>query len=100
MFIITLTYKKPIETVDQHLAAHRAFLELGYQKDYFIASGPKNPRTGGIILSQLDNREQLLEIIQQDPFYINHVADFDLTEFTPVKYHKNFTSFVKNEQPK
>lgn len=95
MFVITLTYKKPIEIVDQHLAAHRAFLELGYQKDFFIASGPKIPRTGGIILSQLENQEQLLEIIKQDPFYINEIADFAIVEFTPVKYHKNFASFIK-----
>lgn len=97
MFVISLNYKVPIETVEQHLAAHREFLELGYQKEYFIASGPKNPRTGGIILSQLANREQLMEVIKQDPFYLHGIADFEIVEFNPVKYHKNFASFVNHE---
>lgn len=94
MFVIALTYKKPIEVVDAYLTQHRDYLESGYQKNYFIASGPKNPRSGGIILSQLKDRDQLQKIIEQDPFYIHEIADFELTEFTPVKYHPNFTPFV------
>lgn len=96
MFIITLTYKKPLAMIDHYLTEHRAHLDLGYQKNYFIASGPQNPRTGGIILSQLENREQLMDILKQDPFYIHDLADFELVEFTPVKYHPAFASFINN----
>lgn len=95
MFLILVTYKKPIEIIDQFLVEHRNFLEKGYQQDQFIASGPRNPRTGGVILSQLTDREQLLKIIQQDPFYIHEVADFEVIEFNPVKFHKNFAGFVQ-----
>lgn len=95
MFLITITYLQPIEVVDQHLAAHRDFLEEGYQKNYFIVSGPKNPRTGGLILSQLKDREQLMSIIQQDPFYIHKIADYEVTEFSPVKFHKHFAHFIE-----
>lgn len=94
MFLITLTYKQPIEIVEQHLAAHRTYLEQGYQKNHFIVSGPKSPRTGGIILSQLTDRAQLQTIIEQDPFYLNGIAEFDIVEFAPVKYHKDFASFI------
>jgi len=94
MFLIMIHYKKPIEIVDQHLADHRNFLEEGYKKDFFIVSGPRNPRTSGIILSQLKSRTQLEDILKQDPFYINEVADFEIIEFLPVKYHKDFASFV------
>ncbi len=94
MFIIQVHYKVAIEMVDQYLAAHRDFLEKGYQKNYFVASGPKNPRTGGIIISQLKDRDQLNMILKQDPFYIHHIADYELLEFTPVKYHPHFASFI------
>ena len=94
MFLVTLTYKQPMDIVEQHVAAHRAYLEQGYQQDQFIVSGPKHPRTGGIILSQLTDRAQLQKIIEQDPFYIHGVADFDIVEFAPVKFHKNFASFI------
>ena len=94
MFLITLTYKKPIEVVEQYLAEHRAFLEEGYAKNYLIVSGPQNPRVGGIIIACLKDRKTLEEFIQRDPFYIYDVAEFQITEFTPVKYHKNFEQFI------
>ena len=94
MFIIELTYLKPIETVEKYLAEHRAFLDDGYTKNYFVASGPKNPRTGGMIISQLTDRKTLDTILQQDPFYINHIAEYNVIEFNPVKFHKDFATFI------
>ena len=95
MFIITLSYLQPLEIVEKYLTEHRNFLELGYQKNYFIASGPKNPRTGGIILSHLKTKAELLSIIENDPFYIHKIANYEITEFMPVKYHSQFAHFVE-----
>jgi uncharacterized protein YciI len=94
MFIIRLTYKKPLEIVDQYLAEHRDFLGQGYQKDYLMVSGPMNPRTGGIIVSQLTDRAIIEDFLKDDPFYIHDIADFEVIEFTPVKYHKDFAVFL------
>lgn len=94
MFIVLLSYKKSLEVIDQHLAAHRSFLDESYGKNYFIASGPKNPRTGGIILSQLSDINQLEEILNQDPFKIHEIADYEIIEFLPTKYHPNFSKFI------
>lgn len=94
MFVIMLTYKASLATIDKHLAEHRAFLEQGYQKDFFIASGPQNPRTGGVILSQLKSREQLESILKNDPFQVQHIAEYKIIEFDPVKYHTNFATFI------
>jgi uncharacterized protein YciI len=94
MFVIQVKYIKPIETVDKFLVEHRAYLDEGYRNNYFIASGPKNPRTGGIILSQLTDRAILEAVLQNDPFLIHGVAEFDVIEFSPVKYHPNFSSFI------
>jgi uncharacterized protein YciI len=50
MFIVSLTYKRPLEEVYRHLDAHVAYLKQEYANGSFIASGRKVPRTGGIIL--------------------------------------------------
>ncbi len=89
-----LAYKQPLDIIDQHVTAHRAFLEEGYQKNYFITSGPQNPRTGGVIISQLQNREQLETLIKDDPFHIHNLADYEIIEFVPLKYHVNFAAFI------
>ncbi len=94
MFLVLLNYKVPLAIVDKYLVEHRAFLDQCYKNNYLITSGPKNPRTGGILISQLKNREQLMAIFKQDPFCIHDVASYEFIEFTPVKYHPDFAPFV------
>ena len=83
MFIISLHYKVSMDKVEKHLAAHVEYLKEQYSLNNFIASGRKVPRTGGVILSNIKNREQLDSVINQDPFKQNRVADYEITEFIP-----------------
>ncbi|NMH89998.1 YciI family protein [Flavivirga algicola] len=85
MFIINLTYKTELEKVDQHLNEHIEFLNEQYELGNFLASGRKIPRTGGIILSKVENKSELEKIIKKDPFKTNELADYELTEFIPSK---------------
>lgn len=94
MFIVIMTYTKPLDVVEHYLKAHRDYLEEGYQKNYLIASGPKVPRVGGILLSQLAERKTLEDFLAHDPFHVHHVSTYELIEFTPVKYHPEFASFI------
>jgi uncharacterized protein YciI len=94
MFVIMVNYEKPLDIIDLHLAAHRAFLDEGYRKNYFVVSGPRNPRTGGVIVSQLADRNQLEAILKNDPYALNKVASYEIIEFNPVKYHANFLDFI------
>nr|WP_299072227.1 YciI family protein [uncultured Allomuricauda sp.] len=85
MFIINLTYKTELKKVDQFLNDHIEFLNEQYELEHFIASGRKIPRTGGIILSNIESKSELEKIIEKDPFKKNGVADYELTEFVPSK---------------
>lgn len=94
MYIINVTYTKPIEEIDKHLVAHRAFLDKFYATGNLICSGPQNPRTGGIIVCTFPNADEVWKFIHQDPFYINGIADYSITEFMAVKYAKEIEKFV------
>lgn len=85
MFIISLTYKVPLEIIDQHLENHIEYLNKQYASGNFLASGKKVPRTGGIIFSKVSSRNVLLDIIKEDPFKKNDLADYELIEFIPTK---------------
>lgn len=98
MFLILVTYPKSLEEVDAHVVAHRAFLDEGYRNNYFVVSGPRIPRTGGIIISQLTDRAQLEAILKNDPFQIHGVASYEIIEFTPLKYHQDFKEFIKTTE--
>lgn len=90
MFLLILTYKKPLAIVDQYLVAHREFLSEAYLQNNLIVSGPLNPRAGGIIFTRFVTREAVENFICQDPFYQHEIADYQIIEFDPVKYHPNF----------
>jgi uncharacterized protein YciI len=95
MYLIQVTYTKPISEVDKYLVEHRAFLDKYYASGNLICSGPKNPRTGGIILCRANSLDETWGIIRQDPFFINSIADYDVIEFNPIKYAKEFELFIK-----
>ena len=60
MFIVNLTYIKPLDEVEKFLEKHIDFLNQYYTKGHFIASGRKNPRTGGIILMRAKNKDAVV----------------------------------------
>lgn len=80
MFIVSLTYIAPLSDIDAQLDAHIAYLEHQYQQGIFLASGRKVPRTGGVILARCSTRQQLDDVLQQDPFAIAGVAEYTVTE--------------------
>jgi uncharacterized protein YciI len=86
MFIAILTYKKPLSEVDNYLSAHREYLAKHYAIGDFIASGPQNPRVGGVIMMKAESREAVDAIIAEDPFHINGIADYQIVEFTPTMF--------------
>jgi len=82
MFIVSLSYIAPLEEIDAQLEHHVHWLKQGYADGLFLASGRKEPRTGGIILAQ-GQRHTLQQYLQQDPFALAGLARYDMTEFTP-----------------
>lgn len=89
MFIAILTYKKPLEEVDRFLQAHRDFLAEHYAAGDLITSGPRIPRTGGVIMIKATNREAVDALLAQDPFHIHDIADYQIVEFNPTLFADN-----------
>lgn len=94
MYLVLVTYIKPIEDVDKHLANHRAYLDKFYATGNLICSGPQNPRTGGLLLANFPSTDDVWNFIHKDPFYINGIATYEVIEFNPVKYAKGFEQFA------
>ena len=90
MFIVNLTYKVSLDEVDKYLQDHVEYLKVQYDQKNFIASGRKNPRDGGVILSKLDSKDKLQEVLEQDPFYIKNLANYEIIEFFPTMTSKEF----------
>src|SRR5262245_47389003 len=81
MFIIELTYTADLADIDAHMAAHVAFLKKYYASGNFLVSGRKIPRDGGIIVASGKSREQIENIVREDPFHRHGLAEFRIIQF-------------------
>lgn len=86
MFVVTLTYEKPFSEVEKYLIEHREFLKQGYSMNLLLASGPQNPRTGGVILARGNDKAKIVEFLEKDPFKVNGIASYNVIEFHPVLF--------------
>jgi uncharacterized protein YciI len=83
MFLIILSYKKPLAEVDLFVAEHRVFLEHYYASGNFLLSGRREPRDGGVILATASTRAEVEEIVRKDPFCRERIAEYEVIEFLP-----------------
>jgi uncharacterized protein YciI len=83
MFVVSLNYIKSINEVEHFLEEHCAYLKKYYASGNFLMSGRKEPRTGGVILVAAQSRDEVEQIIREDPFHREQLASFDVIEFVP-----------------
>lgn len=81
IYVVVLTYIKPLEEVDRAIPAHIEWLKKGYADGLFLASGRRIPRTGGVILAKCDSRETLQARLSQDPFQLLGLARTEIIPF-------------------
>ncbi len=97
MYVVELTYVKPLDAVELQLEAHRRFLDEHYAREIFFASGPKNPRDGGVILvSGRVSRSELDAILEHDPFRQHGLASYHVIDFSAVKFHPTLAGILQS----
>jgi uncharacterized protein YciI len=90
VFVILLTYVKPLPEVDALMRRHMAWLNEHYAAGRFVVSGRQIPRTGGVILARGDDREEIEAIAAGDPFVAGGVATAEIIQFRPSQTAKGF----------
>ena len=82
MFLVDMTFiNKPTPELT---ALHRDYLSQHYLSNDLMFGGRKEPRTGGILISNHDDEHQLKQMLNNDPFIESGVATYTITAFTPV----------------
>ena len=100
MIIIQTTYKASLNEVNKYLNAHREFLDYYYKQGVLLASGPQNPRTGGIIIAAGKDKSVIESIFQKDPFYLAEIADYQFIEFMPIKHCDALKDIIEKTEGK
>ncbi|MEV6952575.1 YciI family protein [Streptomyces sp. NPDC051183] len=96
MFVMELTYTAPIESVEEEMDAHIAWLDGYYASGIFLASGRKVPRDGGVILAGGVSRAEIERIAAEDPFTVAGVCAYRITEFMATKTSADLATVREN----
>ena len=88
MFLVEINYIVPIEEVEEYTVSHRAWLDVQVERGNILCVGPKVPRTGGIIIFLAKSKSEVEELIKQDPFHINNIGKYIITEFSANRRHQ------------
>jgi uncharacterized protein YciI len=83
MFLILLDYTAPLDRIDAALPAHAEWLDANYAAGHFVASGRKEPRTGGVILAVGTSNDEITALAGTDPFAVAGLATHTVVEFLP-----------------
>jgi len=81
VFVLLLTYVRPLPEVDALMREHMAWLQEGYAAGRFLVSGRQIPRTGGVILARGDDRYEIEALAATDPFVRGGVATCEVVQF-------------------
>ncbi len=83
MYLVELTYISELNEIDEHLEAHRDFLNKYLKAQKLLLAGRKNPRNGGLIVFSAESTSEVEQIIAKDPFKIHNLAEYRIIEFIP-----------------
>jgi uncharacterized protein YciI len=84
--VVLIRYRRPFEEVEPVLEAHRAYLRGLKADGLLLASGPMQPRTGGVLLLRVpdDAVHQTLDRIRDgDPYVKTGVAQYEMWPWQP-----------------
>ncbi|MHB0967040.1 MAG: NUDIX domain-containing protein [Bellilinea sp.] len=93
-FLVHIQYKVPVEQLGDTVRQHREFLQVGYERGWLLMSGPREPKTAGIVVARAPSREELAGFFENDPYKVMGLADHEFTEFDPVKFQPFLTDWV------
>ena len=92
MFVLLLSYTRPLAEVDALMRDHVAWLDAHYDAGRFVVSGRRIPRTGGVIVARGDDREEIERVAASDPFVSGGVATCEVVQFRASQRADGFES--------
>ena len=81
MCVVSLTYGDDLDAIDAAMSDHVDWLSDAYANGLLLASGRKQPRTGGIIIA-IGDKKVTEELIAKDPFVSRGLATAEVIPFT------------------
>ena len=69
------------ELQEKFIPLHEAHIARGIEKGIVLFAGPKIGKSGGFMIARAESVDELQLFTNADPFVLNAIAGFDITEF-------------------
>jgi len=79
--VVSLTYGADLDAIDAAMSDHVDWLGDAYANGLLLASGRKQPRTGGVIIA-IGNKNEVEALVAYDPFVSRGLASAEVMPFT------------------
>ena len=78
--LMLVRYRRPLAEIEAVTEAHRAYLRTLKEQGLLLASGPLDPRTGGMFLLRVQDADPLADldtVRNNDPFFKAGLATYE-----------------------
>ena len=94
MYLVDMSFTNMAIITPELTTEHKCYLEKEYQSNKLMFGGRKVPRTGGILISQHANEDELKQVLNSDPFIKSGAVSYSIIEFIPVMASKAFENII------
>jgi uncharacterized protein YciI len=97
-FLLEGRHLVPFEEFRHLEPEHHRFLQEGYDRGYFLFSGPFVPPHGGLLIARAESREELDALLADEPFVkANKMVFSRITEFNPLQHQSALGNWFHEE---
>ena len=94
MLIAISRYTRPLDEVDVHRSAHITYLKQLITANKLLAAGRQTPPTGAVLIGKNISLEEFKQLLANDPYCLESVAEGGGLEFDPVLCDESFRAFL------
>jgi len=94
MFILFINPTKSPQELEPVFPAHNEFLNAYCKAGKFILTGGLTARPAGLVLANVNNGDELKAMLAEDPFVREQLAEYEVIEFKPSRYHESLASLI------
>ncbi|BAO94192.1 YciI family protein [Caballeronia insecticola] len=81
LHIVIGSYLQNSSNLHERLHEHRHFMESNHRTGSFLLSGSISTFNGSVIIAQTSTREELMQIIEQDPLQKDGLVGYEVIGF-------------------
>ena len=88
-FIVEGILKIQGEVKDDIMKVHMTYTQKAMDSGLILMSGLKSNMSGGIFIMKAESSEEVEEYLAKEPFKVNGIQDYKVTEFSPHYFNKS-----------